>query len=620
MGAVYGILGDSEADEVRAIGERLAHRGEHVAEWALTPTLRLGMRSRGGSLDRLAGGPIVFDGALDNRAELSKPGAAHHAALASPVEDALLVLRLFQESGVDAFRQLAGLYAFAVWQPSSRRLLLGRDIIGYAPLYFTLDGSRFIFASEYKALLAVDSVPARPNRDAIQVIQSTKWIKPGATCLAGVHPVAPGTWLEVDVDRLHTARFWNIPIKVLHEDESRHTSALRTSFLETLRRQVDPYQKIGISLSGGLDSAVMAAGVRAVAGDREVHTFSAGYGPDDRELVNAAQVAKELGTHHHPMVLDPETLPVLLPWMVWHLEEPIGREDIAYLFIAALEAARHVELIVTGFGFDGLFAGLPRHRLVDLGMRLPMLRRPLEEFYDFTFRSVEPKSFPGRMLRSAYFRGKDFPAPKVIGAAPLPEFTGFPRGGDQPLSNFLRRGFLVQPYQSPVERLYAGAGVSLNAHHTDPSFLAAAFSIPDQLKIHGRTQKYILRKACAGLLPESVLSFGKSFNRLKHDLQLSAVLDRLADQLLSPAAVAERGLFEPSYVSGVRRGHAGKPYSQERAYRLWSLLLTEMWSQLYLDGRGAPPTTPLDSFHRGSAIMDGGASGIRRGKQPAELR
>jgi asparagine synthase (glutamine-hydrolysing) len=598
MGALYGILGDADAGEVRSIGERLVHRGARVSEWSVGPLLRLGMRTRLGGVERLAGGPIVFDGAIDNRLDLPTRHGDHGAAIASPVDDALLALNLFHAEGTDAFAHLAGQFALAIADQSARRLVLARDRIGYAPLYFTLDNNRFIFASEYKALLAIPSVPARPNRDAIQVIQSTKWTKPGATCLAGVHPVAPGTWLEVDLDRMHTARFWNIPIQVLHEDATRHAAALRTSFIETLRRQVEPYHKVGISLSGGLDSAVMAAGVREVAGDREVHTFTAGYGPDDRELMNAATVARELGTRHHPMVLDPEDLPGLLPWMVWHLEEPIGREDIAYLFVAAREAARYVELVVTGFGFDGLFAGLPRHRLVDLGMRLPMLRRPLEEFYDFTFRSVEPRSVSGRMLRSAYFRGKDFPAPEVVGAASLPVFTGFPRSGDQPLSNFLRTGFLVQPYQSSVERLYAGVGVRMNAHHTDPSFLATAFSIPDRLKIHGRTQKYILRKAGAGLLPESILNFGKSFNRLKHDLQFSAILDRLADELLSPAAVGERGLFQPSYVSALRRRPAEKPYSQERAYRLWSLLLSEIWSRLYLDGRGAPPSTALGPLHR----------------------
>lgn len=593
MGALYGILGDADPGEIRAIGERLAHRGDRVSEWAVGPMLRLGMRTRSGWVERLAGGPIVFDGAIDNRADLCSIHEGHPRAIASPADDALMILDLFHRAGTDAFDQLAGQFAVAIADPSGRGLILARDRVGYAPLYFTLDNSRFIFASEYKALLAVATVPARPNRDAMQVIQSTKWIKPGATCLEGIHPVSAGTWLEVDLDRMHTGRFWNIPIRVLHDDEERHAAEVRRSFLNTLQRQVEPYSRVGISLSGGLDSAAVTAGVCQVAGDREVHTFTAGYGEDDLELVNAARVARELGTKHHSLVLDPEDLPGLLPWMVWHLEEPIGREDIAYLFIVALEATRHVELVLTGFGLDGLFAGLPRHRLVDLGIRLPMLRGPLEEFYDFTFRGIEPRSLAGRLLKSAYFRGKDFPAPEVVGAAPLPEFPGFPRGSDQPLSNFLRSGFLAQPYQSPVERLYAGAGVRMNAHHTDPEFLATAFSVPDRLKIHRGTQKYILRKACAGLLPESILSFGKSFNRLKHDVHLSRVLDRMADELLTPARVIERGLFDPSYVAALRGRPGGKPYSQERAYRLWSLLVAEMWSERYLDCRGAPPSTPL---------------------------
>jgi asparagine synthase (glutamine-hydrolysing) len=594
-GAVYGILGDADVGEIRSMGERLAHRGTEVAEWSVGPRLHLGMRARAGTLASVNGAPIVFQGSIDNRAEFAAQQGPTLLSPASPADDALVVLDLFQRSGTAGFARLAGQFAVAVWDQAGRRLVLARDRIGYAPLYFTVTQGRFLFASEYKALLAISSVPARPNREAIQTIQSTKWIKPGATCLEGIYPVAPGTWLEADFERIHTARFWNIPIAVEHEDERQHAAALRDSFLQTLQRQVAPYRRVGISLSGGLDSAVMAAGVRRVAGDREVHTFTAGYGPEDREVVNAAMVARELGTRHHPLMLEPGDLPRLLPWMVWHLEEPIGREDIAYLFTAAREAARHVELIVTGFGFDGLFAGLPRHRLIYLGMRLPPLRQPLEEFYDLTFRSIEPSSMGGRLLRMAYFRGRDFPAPQVVGAARPAPFGGFPRGGEQPLSNFLRNGFMVLPYQSPVERLYAAAGVRMNAHHTDPRFLATAFSIPDSLKIRGRTQKYILRKACAGLLPESILNFGKSFNRLKHDLQLSEVLDQMADELLQPGAIIERGLFEPSYVQSLRRRPPNRPYSQERGYRLWSLLLSEMWSRMYLDRRGAPPELPLPS-------------------------
>lgn len=576
------------------MGARLSHRGAAGAHWSPAPGVYLGMRGGTAEVEALADGPFVFDGTVDNRRQLAERLGRPPGSTPSPSDDGPLLLELLHSLGPDGLQLVAGQMAVGLWDARRRTLILGRDRLGYGPLHFTIDRpGRFVFASEYKALLALDTVDARPNRDAMQVLQSTKWVKPGATCLANVYPVAPGTWLEVDAERMHTARYWNIPVRVEHQDPERHAAALRESFLETMRWQTEPYRRIGVSLSGGLDSAVMAAGARHVVGDKELHTFTAGYGPDDRELVNAETVARLLGTIHHPLILSPGDLPGLLPWMVWHLEEPIGREDIAYLYVAAREAARHVDVILAGFGFDGLFAGLPRHRLVDLGLKIPLARGPLEEFYDYTFRSVEPHSMAGRALRQAYFRGKAYPAPRVVGAHPLPPFVGFPNDADQPLTNFLRRGFMLNPYQFAIEHLYSAVGVRMNAHHTNPEFIATAFSIPDKLKIRGRTQKYILRKACAGLLPERMLAFGKSFNRLKHDTEMSDVLDRMADELLSREAVLARGLFEPGYVQTLRRRAAGAPYSQERAYRLWSMLLMEMWSRMYLDRRGAPPEATL---------------------------
>jgi asparagine synthase (glutamine-hydrolysing) len=586
MTAIYGLLGDASPAELDAIGERLAHRGAFAAHWSPAPGVAFGLRCRSAA-ELAADSPLLFDGVIDNRFEL----APHRGTdLADASRDAALVAELLETEGAEALARLAGSFALVWWRPATRTLLLARDRIGYSPLHFTVDrAGRFVFASEYKALLALATVDAQPNRDAIQVLQNTKWTKPGETCLAGIYPVAPGTALTIDAGRLSMQRYWNIPVAVQHDDEERHAAALRDVFLETLRCQTLPYARVGVSLSGGLDSAAVAGGTRHVIGAKPLHTFTAGYGPDDREIQGAARIAATLGTEHHEIVLRPQDLPQLLPTMVWHLEEPIGREDIAYLFVTAREAAKFVDVILTGFGFDGLFAGLPRHRLVDLATKLPLARSPLQQFYDFTFRSVEPRTASGRALKYAYFRGTDFPAPQVIGARPLPPFGGFPRPATpQPLTTFLRGNLLMNPYQVAVEHLYSAAGVRLNAQHTNPKFVAAAFAIPDALKIRGTTQKYILRKACAGLLPPRALATGKSFNRMKHDLELADVLDAMADELLAPRAVAERGLFEEGYVAALRKRRPGQPYGRERVYRLWSLLLTELWSRQYLDRRGAP--------------------------------
>jgi asparagine synthase (glutamine-hydrolysing) len=604
MAAIYGLVGDAGRAELDAMAARLAHRGAFGAHWSPAPGVWFGMQSR--DFHHLATeGPLLFDGALDNRWQLAARGGARAPAELDPAGDAALLGDLLAAEGPDVLAQLAGSFAAVWWRERERTVLLARDRIGYAPLHFAVDrAGRFVFASEYKALLALDTIDVRPNRDAIQVLQSTKWTKPGETCLEGIYPVAPGTVLEVDAGRLAARRYWHIPVAVEHDDEERHAAALREVFLETLRAQTRPYARVGVSMSGGLDSAVVAAGTRHVIGDKPMHTFTAGYGPDDLEIVNAAGVAEVLGTEHHEIVLKPSDLPALLPEMVWHLEEPIGREDIAYLFVAAREAARHVDVILAGFGFDGLFAGLPRHRLVDLANKVPLARHPLEQFYDFTFRSVEPTTAAGRALRYAYFRGSDYPAPAVIGARPLAQFAGFPRAAPQPLTTFLRGNLLMNPYQVAIEHLYSAVGVRMNAQHTNPAFIAAAFSIPDGLKIRGATQKYILRKACAGLLPRESLAVGKSFNRMKHDLELCDVLDAMADELLSPAAIAARGLFDASYVERLRRRPAGQPYGRERIYRLWSLLLAELWSRSYLDRRGAafenPQRTPAEGADAGS--------------------
>ena len=588
MVAIYGLIGDATRSDLEAMGSRLAHRGTLAAHWTPASGVWLGMQSR--ALGHLAtDGPLLLDGALDNRWQLAQRRGRAGDGQLDPAGDASLLLELLELEGPDTLERLAGTFALAWWRSRERTLLLARDRIGYAPLHFCVDRfGRFAFASEYKALLALDTVEARPNRDAIQVLQNTKWTKPGETCLEGIYPVAPGTVLEIDAGRMCMRRFWNVPVAVQHDDEQRHAAELREVFLDTLHWQTKAYPRVGVSLSGGLDSAVVAGGTRHVIGNRPLHTFTAGYGADDREIAGAARVAETLGTQHHEIVLAPADLPALLPEMVWHLEEPIGREDIAYLFVAAREAARFVDVILAGFGLDGLFAGLPRHRLVDLANKLPLARDPLQQFYDFTFRSVEPHTTAGRALRYAYFRGSDFPAPEVIGAQRLAPFKGFPRETSQPLTAFLRRNVMLNPYQVAIEHLYSSVGVRMNAQHTNPAFIAAAFAIPDRLKIRGTTQKYILRKACSGLLPPQALAVGKSFNRMKHDLALCEVLDNMADELLSCRAVVERGLFDPSYVAALRQRPAGRPYGRERIYRLWSLLLTELWSRLYLDRRGAP--------------------------------
>jgi asparagine synthetase B (glutamine-hydrolysing) len=239
MVAIYGMLGDASRAELAAMGSRLSHRGERGAQWTPAPGVWLGVQSR--ALDTLAAdGPLLLDGAVDNRLQLARRRGGSADADRDPAGDFGLILELLESEGPDALEHVAGTFAVAWWRSRGRTLLLARDRIGYSPLHFCVDRfGRFAFASEYKALLALDTVEARPNRNAIQVLQNTKWTKPGETCLEGIYPVAPGTVLEIDAGRLCMRRYWNHQVSVRHYDEDRHAAELRDVFHDTQRDQTN---------------------------------------------------------------------------------------------------------------------------------------------------------------------------------------------------------------------------------------------------------------------------------------------------------------------------------------------------------------------------------------------
>jgi asparagine synthase (glutamine-hydrolysing) len=590
---LYGILGAANHHELRALAERLTHRGRESAVWSPGRDLHLGIRGPRSVVDVQEHGPVAFEGAIDNRGEIARILGRRGAGAVGPRDDAGLVFELIDSLGPEGLARLAGRFALAFWHGSERRLLLARDRTGYAPLYFTVLGDRLAFASEYKALLVLDGVVARPNLVALQAAHATGWSSPGLTCLDGIFPVAPGSCLEIRAGRISSRRYWDLVVGPAAAREADHVSRVRDSLLVALGQQVAGVGRIGISLSGGIDSALVAAGACRIAEDREIHTISAGYGPDDPELVNSTRLAKVLGTRHHSVVLDPQDLEPLLPWMVWHVEEPVGDQGTSYLFAAAREAARHVTLVLTGLGLDGLFGGLPQHRLADLAFRYPPLRVPLGELYDHVRRGVPPISLGGRALKAAYHRGRDAPTPRLRGAEPPPPASGLPRTADRSLSELLRRDFMALPYQSAFEPLYAGAGLRLVAPQSDPRFVETAFSIPDRFKARRGGGKRILRQACAGLLPSPPATGAGGRDRSTHELRMSDALDHLAIELLSPGAVSDRGLFDPSYVTGLLRRTRERPYEPERLARIWSLLLIELWAQSFLDRGGAPPEHPL---------------------------
>jgi hypothetical protein len=226
---------------------------------------------------------------------------------------------------------------------------------------------------------------------------------------------------------------------------------------------------------------------------------------------------------------------------------------------------------------------MPRHMLIKLSASMPYLRGPLMEFYDYTQTGALPRTLLGTALVAIYFRGRHSAAARVFGDAGALAGVRLHLAASEPLNNALLEALRHPTEVAAIERLHARAGLRFGSVFHDTRVAQAAFEVPDRLKIRGRCRKYILRCAARGILPPSFISRPKGMIRITRDRRLRDVIGGLAADLLAPRVVRSRRLFHPEDVALlVRNWHE----SHEQFYRIWTLLLVELWCRAFIDARG----------------------------------
>jgi asparagine synthase (glutamine-hydrolysing) len=300
---------------------------------------------------------VTFNGEIYNylelRAELAAAGAAFHTGT-----DTEVLLAAFARWGRAALSRLRGMFAFALWDRVERTLLLARDRVGEKPLYWWRDGERLVFASEMRALM--DLLPARPalSEDAVDQFLHWQYVVEPATLLQGVHRLPPGHTLTLAPGAWNAAPepYWSLERAAPVEADPVEAlgSVLEDAVSLTLRSDAP----VGVALSGGLDSGVIAA---IAARKREgISAFTVGY-PGSRDFDERAQagdLARRLGIPWHAVELTTDAFASFFPSLVAAMDEPIA--DVAaygHYAVARLAAEHGVKVLLTGIGGDELFFG-----------------------------------------------------------------------------------------------------------------------------------------------------------------------------------------------------------------------------------------------------------------------
>lgn len=576
MTAVYGVVGAVTPAELDEMGRRLSHRGAHASWCEVAPNVHLGCAAREPST-------------------LVQHGPWHSIVDGPSGEDAARIREAFAHcaDSLDIGELTPYPFALAAWDARSQSLLLGRDFFGIKPLHYCrLPSGGIAFATEYKALLALEEVTAEADLDSVAYLQICKAVPPGRTLLRGISPIPPGCLMRFDRsgNPLEIHRMPEVRVDVRPMNEERAVAMLRKALLEATERLVRGKSRIAIAMSGGIDSLAVASMARHCAPSAELLAFTVAAHAADPEVDRAAEVVARLRGRHESIDVSNEELVAKLPLAVWHLENPIGRTETFQFFALAKRAREHgVDSLLSGMGADLLFAGMPRHKVLWMAECVPWLREDLLQFYAATQTGEPARRWLARCMTKLYFRAELPRPPSVSGAAP-PDIELIASWGPE----FLNR-CLILDGQEPTSRTLARIERPLQAYsieyaspYLDRSVAELAFRIPGRFKIKRGTQKYILRRAMQPLLGPRISRAPKELMRMQPGMQFSQALGELAHRYLNADRVRRRGFFDPEQIASLTRTclRARHP---EITMRLWTAILTEIWAEIYLDGRGRPP-------------------------------
>lgn len=522
---------------------------------------------------------IVFNGAVYNHPELRREleGLGYRFYSHGDTE---VLLKAYHAWGADFVRRLNGMFAFALWERDSGRVLLGRDRLGIKPLYYSELPGGLRFASALPALLAAGEVDTSVDPVALNHYLSFHAVVPAPhTILHGVRKLAPGSLMTIEADgRRREHAFWSLAYPRAPQDEARSfeewTEILLEGLRAAVRRRLVADVPVGALLSGGVDSSLIV-GLMHEAGVADLRTYNVGFedvgGEKGNEFEYAEIVARHFGTRHERIFVPESALLQRLPEAVAAMSEPMVSHDCIGFYLLSEAVSRHSRVVQSGQGADEVFGGYHWYPKLD-GSRDPVAD------YLAAFRDRDRAEYR-RTVAPAWLEGE---GATDHAAALVAERFAAP-GADDPVDKALRLDTTVMLVDDPVKRvdnMTMAFGLEARVPFLDHELVELAARIPARHKLaHGG--KGVLKEAARKVIPSAVIDRPKGYfpvPALKH--LRGPVLAQVRDALSSRSA-RERGLFREDYVARLLADPSAH-LTPLRGSKLWQLGLLEWWLQTHV--------------------------------------
>ena len=614
----------ADSQSLTAMLHVLHHRGPDDSGAYLHSSLALGMRRL--SIIDLEGGkqPIfnedgsivtVFNGEIYNyralRAELQSRGH-----IFSTDSDTEVIVHLYEDYGEDCIQKLRGMFGLAVWDSRRRKLFLARDRLGIKPLYYAEMAGCLIFASEIKAILEYPGVARRLNLKSLSNFISLKYVPAPQTMFEGIFALPPGCALSCDANGVRVRRYWDLSftnsLRGINENEC--AEQLEALLRECVQLHLVSDVPFGAFLSGGMDSSTIVALMSQFL-NQPVKTYSVGFSGDaekSSELPYARLVARKYHTDHHEVFIRASDLLNHAEKVIWHLDQPIADEAALANYMVADLASRDVKMVLTGEGGDELFAGYARY----VGERFsPLFQAIPRDFKSAVLRLSSQLPGIRRQKIALYALCQSDELTRLVNWFPLfnsdmkrellAAHLRHTLNGEDAKNSFKQELARTNATDSLSRMLYVdtklwlpddllargdktsmAASVEARLPLLDHKLVEFAASLPSHLKVKGFTRKYLLRKVAGPWLPPEIIRRKKKGFPMPISLWLRGEARPFLRDVLSPAAIRRRGLFNSNFIEKLIREHESG--FALHGSLLWALLSVELWQRLFLDTQSAP--------------------------------
>jgi len=542
---------------------RLGHRRLAIID--------LSARSAQPMIDAASGTALVFNGTIYNypelRAELIGLGHAFHSD-----GDTEVILRAYLQWGEACVDRLHGMFAFAIW--NREVLFLARDRLGIKPLYYSESGAALRFASTPQALLAAGGVDTGIDAVALHHLFTLHAVVPAPrTIYNGIRKLAPGTTLTVYAHgKLRHRKYWSLKAErpPTPRTEAEWTEAIHESLRQAVKKRIEIADvKVGVLLSGGLDSSLLVA-LLAEQGVPDLMTFSVGFEdqPEERgnEFEYSDPVAEMYGTRHHKYLIPNADVLRRLPEAVDQMSEPMFAQDAVAFYLLSEQVSKTVKVVQSGQGADEVFGGYfwyPRMAAEPSGSALDRFRK---HYFDRDHDEFLEMAMPA-------YHGPDYTSETI--AAHLSEPFA-----DEFIDQVLRMDTTMLITDDPVKRvdnMTMAWGLEARVPFLDHQLVELAASMPPELKL-ASDGKHVLKQIARGLVPDAVIDRKKGYFPMPAlKFVRGEFLDFMRDILDSQACRA-RGLYQRAYVNKLLDAPEHH-HTRIQGSKLWHLALLEYWLQ-----------------------------------------